>query len=329
MVKLMALLAVAVVVGSAAAQVNQGAKESQGKGKKFGLDNKGVNLLSNRLIYGQMVSTCQSKDEGNTLALDPNTITSVDNAKKCGFAVGFSLFDGVPFAMNEDAANFMPAEPVCVAGDNNATKIKKLKVLRAHRVLRTVLVYCANDLREVCGFGPQGDADLTCTEQVLNLCPDILDTTPVPTLIPSELCRCQKANPNIAGCFKDNQGLGNRRLLFNLGGGKKPDSDVGSKGELGGAIRSIKNCFGNNTVSQRCTSAINVLSRVSIFENGELEVLSKQNQAVGRRQLQLSSDELKVLSDAADELDPPAAPASASGLGAPLALALAVLALNR
>jgi hypothetical protein len=329
MVKLMALLAMAAVVGSAAAQIKQDATESQGSGKKFGLDKKGVKLLSNRLIYGKMVSTCRNKSPGDTTSIGRDNITAVDNAEKCGLAVTFKLSDGVPFAMNDKASEEIPAEPVCGAGDNNATKIKKLKVLRAHRALRMVLVYCAKDLREVCGFGTSGDADRTCTEQVLNLCPNILNNFGMPTLDPIDLCICQKDNPNL-DCFKDNQGLGNRRLLFNLGGGQKPDSDVGAKGELGGAIRSIKNCFGNNTVSDTCTSAILRLSQLSTIENLELERISKANQAVGRRQLQLlTSDDLKVLSDAADELDPPASPGSASGLGAPLALALAVLALNR
>ena len=312
--------------------------EGKGSGKAFGLDKKGVSMLSNRLIYGKMVSTCRSKAQGDSLPIAADNITNVDNGKKCGLAAG-KIKDGVPVAFDDNVVSEIPAEPVCGEGDNNATKVKKLKELRAHRALRTALVYCAADLRTVCGFG--AETDPTCTEQVLEACPNILSTTDgVPSLDPAALCACQKENSaqninatrNLDKCFKENQGLGNGRLLFNLrllfkvGGGGKPDSDANAKGQLGGAIRSIKQCFGNNTdlLSASCTTAINALAAKAAAEKAELDAAAG---TTGRRQL--ATVDLSPLAEAADTLDPALQLNSARGLAAPLALALAVLALNR
>ena len=330
MVKLMALLTVAVVVGSAMGRKEGGGvdktdSEGKGSGKAFGLDKKGVSMLSNRLIYGKMVSTCRSKTPGDSTPIAADNITNVDNGKKCGLAAG-KIKDGVPVAFDDNVVSEIPAEPVCGAGDNNATKVKKLKELRAHRALRTALVYCAKDLRTVCGFG--AETDPTCTEQVLEACPNILSTTDgVPSLDPAALCACEKENSqNLNGCFKSNEGLGNGRLLFNLGGGGKPDSDANAKGQLGGAIRSIKQCFGNNTdlLSASCTTAINALAAKAAAEKAELDAAAG---TTGRRQL--ATVDLSPLAEAADTLDPALQLNSARGLAAPLALALAVLALNR
>jgi hypothetical protein len=329
MVKILALLAVVVVAGSAAARPSGGGVDStdtegKGSGKAYGLDKKGLFMLSHRLIYGKMVSTCRAKTPGDNLPIAPEEITNVDNGKNCGLAAG-KIRDGVPVAYDDDVLSEIPAEPRCGAGDNNATKVKKLKELRAHRALRTALVYCAKDLRTVCGLG--ATADLTCTEQVLTACPTILATVDgVPTLDGQALCACEKDNSQLSGCFKSNEGLGKRRVLFNLGGGGKLDSDVNAKAQLGGAIRSIRQCFANNTdsLSTSCTDAINALAAKAANEKAALDGVVG---AAGRRQL--AAIDLAPLTEAAETFDPATPPNSASGLAAPLALVLAVLALNR
>jgi len=322
MVKVMAVLAAVLVLASSTQAIKEGDAEAQGnRGKKFGLDKKGIKLLSNRLVYGKLVSMCKNRDQANTLPVDAGSITDVDIGKKCGLPDGV-LKDGAPVVFDINAAPDVPAEPVCGSGDDNTTKVKKLKEIRAHRALRTALVFCAKDLREVCGFNDKDEP--TCTEQVLSACPTITTAIGgVPTLDAAEMCKCEKSGTAEA-CWKSNNGLGNGRLLFGLGGAQKPDTDKEAKGQLGGAIRSIRNCFFNNTadLSKGCTDAIKLLAAKATAEKAALAAVS--GATTGRRQLQV---DLSPLDEAADTLDPQGG--SASGLGAPLALALAVLALNR
>ncbi len=341
MVKLAIVLVVALALAGGAQAAKQGrpggvvADDSDSQGakagtKKFGLEKKGVRLLSRRLIYGKMASTCKNKAAGDSTPVDADNSTNVDIGKKCGLNV--TIKDGPGLALNDEAASEMPAEPTCNAGDNNATKVKKVKDLRAHRALRTALVYCAEDMRLVCGFGSSEATEKTCTEQVLAKCPNILKTVDgVPSLDATALCACEKDNSaDLGECFKNNQGLGNRRLLFGDSGGGKPDTDTESKGQLGGAIRSIRNCFSNNTdaLSTSCKAAMTALDAKHAAEKAALDAAAAAAATAGRRQLEGVS--YTALQEAAEQLDPPSGGlSSASGLGAPLALALAVLALNR
>ena len=107
-----------------------------------------------------------------------------------------------------------------------------------------------------------------------------------------------------------------------------PDSDTNAKEQLGGAIRSIKQCLGSNTdlLSASCKTAINLLAAKAAAEKAELDAAAG---TTARRQLQVVAVDLSPLVEAADTLDPAAPPNSARGLGAPLALALIVLTLNR
>jgi hypothetical protein len=344
MVKLAMVLVVALALAGGAQAAKPGRpggvmdedRESQGNrtnAKKFGLETKGVRLLSRRLIYGKMASTCKNKAPSDRTPVDADNITDVDVGKKCGLNV--KIKEGPGIALDDATASEMPAEPTCAAGDNNATKVKKVKDLRAHRALRIALVHCAEDLRLVCGFGSAEATEKTCTEQVLNKCPTILTTVDgVPSLDAAALCACEKDNEaDLGACFKNNQGLGNGRLLFGSSGGGKPDTDTESKGQLGGAIRSIRNCFSNNTevLTPSCKAAMTALDAKHAAEKDALDAAAAAAAAApaGRRQLQ-GTVSFTALQEAAEQLDPASGGlSSASGLGAPLALALAVLALNR